>query len=147
MIKEQSQESLEESTEVNLTKTARQAADNTDWELNRLRHDAVILAEETEKILREPWRYTEYDIDTPDKENAGKLTLQLLYDSENTYLTAEEMSLIRRLAGLGPMIEKMITDSGYHTQDMAISLPDGVTVLMDDCSDLAAADVAPAQPK
>ena len=44
MIKEQSQESLEESTEVNLTKTARQAADNTDWELNRLRHDAVILA-------------------------------------------------------------------------------------------------------
>lgn len=48
---------------------------------------------------------------------------------------ADEMSLVRRLAGLGPMIEKMITDSGYHTQDMVISLPSGVTVLMDDCSD------------
>lgn len=135
MIKEQSLDSLEESTEVNLTQTARQAADNTDWELNMLRHDAVILAEETERILREPWRYTEYDVETPDKENAGELTLQLLYDSENTYIPAEEMSLVRKLAGLGPVIEKMIIDSGYHTQDMAISLPDGVTILMDDCSD------------
>ena len=76
-----------------------------------------------------------YDIEAPDKENAGKLTLQLLYASEDTYIPADEMRLVRRLAGLGPMIEKMITDSGYHTQDMVISLPSGVTVLMDDCSD------------
>lgn len=76
-----------------------------------------------------------YDIEAPDKENAGKLTLQFLFASEDMYIPAEEMSLVRRLAGLGPMIEKMITDSGYHTQDMVISLPDGVTVLMDDCSD------------
>ena len=73
MIKEQSLDSLEKSTEVNLTQTAIQAADNTDWELNVLRHDAVILADQTEKILREPWKYSEYDVDPPKKENGGNI--------------------------------------------------------------------------
>ena len=100
-----------------------------------LRHDAVILAKKTEEILREPWRYNEYDIDTPKKENADKLTFQLLFSSENTRVSAEEMSLVRKLAGLGPLIETLIVDNGYHTQDMAISLPNGITVLMDACSD------------
>ena len=42
-IREQSSDSLEKSTEANLTQTAIQAADNTDWELNILRHDTVVL--------------------------------------------------------------------------------------------------------
>ena len=133
-IKEQSLESLENSTEINLTETAKQAADNTDRELNMLRHDAVILAEETEKILKEPWRYSEYDVQPPDKENKGKYTLQLLSD-DDTYVSAEEMRLLRKLAGLGPLMEKMIADNDYHAQDMGISLADGTTLLMDTCSD------------
>lgn len=70
IIKEQSLASLEKSTEVNLTHTAIQAADNTDWELFMLRHDAVVLADQTEKILKEPWRYFEYDVDPPKEEAA-----------------------------------------------------------------------------
>lgn len=50
-------------------------------------------------------------------------------------LSDEEMSLVRKLAGLGPLIEAMITDNEYHTQDMAISLPNGISLLMDTCSD------------
>ena len=134
MIKEQSLESLEKSTEVNLTQTARQAADNTDRELNMLRHDAVVLAEQTEKILKEPWEYFEYDIDPPKKENGGKYTLQLLR-SDNTDISGRDMELVRKLAGLGPMMEEMIADNDYHTQDMGISLPNGITLLMDACSD------------
>lgn len=42
-----------------------------------LRHDAVVLADQTEKILKEPWRYSEYDVDLPKEENGGKYTLQL----------------------------------------------------------------------
>ncbi len=103
MIKEQSLDSLEKSTEVNLTQTAIQAADNTDWELNVLRHDAVILADQTEKILREPWRYSEYDVDPPKKENGGKYTLQLLR-SEDADISDADMTLIHKLAGLGPMM-------------------------------------------
>ncbi|MBQ3371430.1 MAG: hypothetical protein IJG48_10555 [Mogibacterium sp.] len=34
------------------------------------RHDAVVLAEQTEKILKEPWRYSEYDVDPPKEEAA-----------------------------------------------------------------------------
>lgn len=134
MIKEQSLDSLEKSTEVNLTQTAIQAADNTDWELNVLRHDAVILADQTEKILREPWKYSEYDVDPPKKENGGKYTLQLLR-SEDADISDEDMALIRKLASLGPMMEEMIADNDYHTQDMGISLTNGITLLMDDCSD------------
>lgn len=134
MIKEQSLDSLEKSTELNLTQTAIQAADNTDWELNVLRHDAVILAEQTEKILKEPWKYFEYDIDPPKKENGGKYTLQLLRP-DDTGISDGDMELVRKLAGLGPMMEEMITDNECHTQDMGISLPNGITLLMDDCSD------------
>ncbi len=96
MIKEQSLDSLEKSTEVNLTQTARQAADNTDRELNMLRHDAVVIAEQTEKILKEPWRYSEYDIDPPKKENWGKYTLQLLR-SEDASFSDEDMKLVHKL--------------------------------------------------
>ena len=134
MIKEQSLDSLEKSTEVNLTQTAIQAADNTDWEINVLRHDAVVLADQTEKILKEPWRYSEYDADPPKKENGGKYTLQFLV-SEDAHISDEDMTLVRKLAGLGPLMEKMIADNEYHTQDMAINLPNGVTLLMDPCSD------------
>ena len=135
IIKEQSLESLEESTEISLTQTAIQSADNTDWELDMLRHDAAVLAERTEEILREPWRYSEYDIEAPKKENGGKLSLQLLYASDFAGISAGEMSLVRKLAGLGPLMEEMIADNGYHAQDMVISLPNGVTILMDACSD------------
>lgn len=44
MIKEQSLGSLERSTEVNLTQTARQAADNKDWELAIYKHSPALAA-------------------------------------------------------------------------------------------------------
>ena len=133
-IREQSSDSLEKSTEANLTQTAIQAADNTDWELNILRHDTAVLAEQTEKILREPWRYSEYDISPPKKENGGKYTLQFL-TSDDADVSDEDLKLARRLAGLGHLMEAMIADNEYHTQDMAINLPNGITLLMDSCSD------------
>ena len=133
-IREQSSDSLEKSTEANLTQTAIQAADNTDWELNILRHDTVVLAEQTEKILREPWRYSEYDISPQEKENGGKYTLQFL-TSDDADVSDEDLKLARRLAGLGHLMEEMIADNEYHTQDMAINLPNGITLLMDSCSD------------
>ena len=45
------------------------------------------------------------------------------------------MELVHKLAGLGPMMDEMIADNNNHTQDMGISLPNGITLLMDDCSD------------
>ena len=69
-----------------------QAANNTDWELNMLRHDADVIAEQTERILKEPWRYNEYNIEPPKKENGGKLCFQLLVSSEDTVIPDEEMS-------------------------------------------------------
>ena len=107
-----------------------QDAGNTDWEMKELRREAVLLAAQARDIFFHPDRYGERRIDPPKKENAGKLALQLM-KSETANPTEEEMVMVRKLANLGPLMSQMIEENGFKTQDLIISLPNGVSIFMD----------------
>ncbi|WP_175560316.1 SpoIIE family protein phosphatase [Butyrivibrio sp. YAB3001] len=129
-VRAQSETSMMQMAEESMKNMAFQAADNTDWEMWELRSEAVLLAAQAEDIFRHPENYGECLIDAPKKENAGKLTLQLML-SDWASPTQEDMVMVRKLANLAPMMEQMIRNNEYNTQDLIISLPNGVSLFMD----------------
>ena len=129
-IREQSEQSMLAMAEGSMKSMAVQDAGNTDWEMKELRREAVLLAAQARDIFFHPDRYGERRIDPPKKENAGKLALQLM-KSETANPTEEEMEMVRKLANLGPLMSQMIEENGFKTQDLIISLPNGVSIFMD----------------
>ncbi len=133
-IKDYSENSMMALTKDNMENLAFQAADNTDWEIWSMTHETMILANQVKSVLENPDAYGEHDIKPPKKENGGKLALQLLIP-DGFEPSEEDMTVVRKLAGIGPAMEEMIRDNGYDTLDLYISLPNGMSVAMDTHSD------------
>ena len=138
-IREQSERSMMQMTEQSMTNLATQAAANTDGELWELRKEAEVLAAQVEDVFLHPDRYGDHRIERPSMENAGKPAMQLML-SEYADPTEEEMVMVRKLANLEPLMEKMIEANDYLTQDLIVSLPNGISLFMDVTSELKFAE-------
>jgi sigma-B regulation protein RsbU (phosphoserine phosphatase) len=120
-------------TEENMQKLAAQTAYNAYWEIWIMQHDAVTLANQVQDVIEHPEMYLEREVLPPQKENDGELSLQFL-KPEGADPTEEEMTLVRKLAGLAPTMLEMIRDNNYDTLDLVIALPNGLSLNMDDLS-------------
>ena len=129
-IREQSERSMMRMAEESMKSMAIQAAENTDWEMWELKKEAVTLAAQAEDIFLHPESYGERRVDLPKMENAGKPALQLML-ADYADPTEEEMVMVRKLANLAPMMEEMMENNEYDTQDLIISLPNGVSLFWD----------------
>ena len=134
-VRSQSEKSMMQMAENSMKNMAFQAADNTDWEIYELRNEAVLLAAQVEDVFLHPEQYGEHPVELPQMENAGKLALQLML-SEDADPSEEEMVMVRKLANLAPLMKKMIEENEYDTQDLIISMPNGVSLFMDVTSEV-----------
>ncbi len=129
-VQEQSEKSMMRMAEESMKNMAAQAADNTDWEMWELKKEAVTLAAQAEDVFQHPEYYAEREVNPPSLENAGQLSLQLMM-ADYADPTEEEMAMVRKLANLAPMMASMIESNEFDTQDLIISLPNGVSLFMD----------------
>ncbi len=132
-VGELSESSMMDITEENMQKLAAQTAYNAYWEIWIMQHDAVTLANQVQDVIEHPEMYLEREVLPPQKENDGELSLQFL-KPEGADPTEEEMTLVRKLAGLAPTMLEMIRDNNYDTLDLVIALPNGLSLNMDDLS-------------
>lgn len=131
--KEQSEEYMLYQTEQTMQNIAWAVGEVISHELWIIQHDCDSLASQIENILEHPERYSEQEVFAPNKENQGKLALQLL-TPKNYIPSDEDMILVRKLATLEPMMKEMIQNSNYGTLDMMIALPNGMSLGMDTMS-------------
>lgn len=112
------------------------AADKTDDEFWILDHDIRILGEMVEDVFMNPENYECIPVLQPQKENGGKYALQILYPEGEENADPETIEMMERLANLAPMMEEIVEGNEGYTMDFAIAAPDGISVFMDDRSDL-----------
>ena len=101
-----------------------------DEEFWTMRHDLEILAQQVQEILEHPARYTPVDVPRPSLENAGKLTVQLIYSDRADQTDRELNEQIGRVGTLGSTILKIVSGSDTLL-DCMVSLPGGATVIVD----------------
>lgn len=127
-----SRETLAELTLRSLKDISYTAADNTDDELWVNGYELTILSSMVEDVIKNPDNYGRIPINPPDKNNAGKLALQLLAPNGYENISSESIDTLERLANLAPIMASYL---GEYTIDIYISLPDGTTLAMDRRSD------------
>ncbi len=135
VIKQSSQESMMKVVEGSLVRTAMQGAEISDSEFSILKHDSRQLASQVQDVFEHPENYKEIPVGKPKKENGGEYTLQLLVSDENDLKDQKNMSMIRKLANLGPLMAESIRDNDDYVLDCYISLPSKHTLAMDKMSD------------
>ena len=133
-IRVQSEASMMKMTRENMMNIAEQATYNTDYEMWELRNQAVLIAAQVKDIFENPDNYAETNVEPPKLENNGRPALQIMF-SETANPTEEDMIMARKLANLEDLMEKMLVESEYNTQDLIIALPCGVSLDMDILSD------------
>lgn len=135
VIKNKSQETLSKVIEGSLRQTIRQAADNSGDEFWSLDHDFRILGEQVKDVFEHPENYNEVPVNPPNKENAGKYVLQLMYADWADQNDEETGRMVRKLGNLSSMMKEIIRGNSNYTMDCYIALPSGVTIAMDQMSD------------
>ena len=135
VIKQSSQESMMKVVEDALVRTAMQGAEISDSEFRILKHDSRQLARQVQDVLEHPENYNEIPVERPKRENGGDYSLQLLISDEDDLNDLEGMTMMRKLANLGPLMEESIRDNDDYVLDCYISLPSKQTLAMDKMSD------------
>lgn len=135
VIKESSQASMMKVVEDSLVRSAMQGAELSDGEFRILKHDMRQLASQVQDVFEHPENYKEIEVERPQKVNGGKYTLQLLISDENELNDQKNMTMIRKLANLGPIMAESIRDNDNYALDCYISLPSKQTLAMDKMSD------------
>ena len=106
VIKNKSQETLSKVIE-----GSRQAADNSGDEFWSLDHDFRILGEQVKDVFEHPENYNEVPVNPPNKENAGKYVLQLMYADWADQNDEETGRMVRKLGNLSSMMKEIIRDA------------------------------------
>lgn len=122
-------------TSENMKEIARKTAVAAGWDIWVMQHDTMTLAFQVQDIIENPEKYEEREVFEPKKENKGVLALQLL-KKEGAAQSEEDMALIRRLANLESTMREMIAGHYFYTQDLIIALPCGLSLTMDELSDI-----------
>ncbi|MCR5301342.1 MAG: SpoIIE family protein phosphatase [Lachnospiraceae bacterium] len=129
-----SEEAILKLTEDSLVKTVTWASDKADDEFWILKHDFLVLGEQVKDVLRNPGHYSVLPVEEPRPENQGKYALQLLMPEGFDRNDENMRKIMGRLANLGPMMEEIVRGNDGYTFDCYISMPNGVTLAMDDLS-------------
>lgn len=95
-----------------------------------MRHDLEILASQVQMVLEQPSSNSGVDVSPPSLEDAGTLTLQLLYSDDADRSDPEMQEQIRQIGGLGNMMREII-GSGETLLDCVIALPGGASIIAD----------------
>lgn len=135
VIKKRSGSTVREITERGLIRSARLGANAIDREFWTFWHDYHILAKQIEDVFRNPDDYKERDIQKPDKKNKGKISAQLMYPDTLHEPDEQTISMVRKLAGLTPMMGEIIEGNTSFTVDCIIALPDGTSIIVDAMAD------------
>ncbi len=133
VVSELSESSMMKVTNENMQKLAAQTSYNAYWEIWIMQHDTVTLAKQVQDVLEHQEKYLEREVLTPQKKNDGELVLQFLMPKDANP-SEEDMVLVRKLAGLAPLMQEMIRDNNYATLDLVIALPNGLALNMDKLS-------------
>lgn len=135
VIKQSSQDSMMTVVEDSLVRSAMQGAELSDGEFRILQHDSRQLASQVQDVFEHPGNYDEIKVERPKKENGGDYVLQLLVSEEDDLNDQKNMTMIRKLANLGPIMAESIRDNDNYAMDCYISLPSKQTLAMDKMSD------------
>lgn len=113
------------------------AAQISDDGFKDVSHDLTLLSEQVRQIITDPERYDEIPILRPNAANSGKMVPQLMFSEGIDEETADpdKLSLVYKIGNLSGMLEK-IAVSNPSVHDMVIALPEGISVCLDNYSDL-----------
>ncbi len=101
-----------------------------DGEFWTMRHDLEILARQVQMVLENPENYAPVEVLPPRAEDAGKLTLQLVWTDIADRDDPEELDRIRRIGSLGNMMLETV-EGGESLFDCMVSLPGGASIIVD----------------
>ena len=123
-------ESMEEVAAESYQKFVVAEAKLLDSEFWTMQRDLVVLAQQVQTVLEHPSRYVPVEVPGPSRENAGQLTLQLLYSDQADRTDRELNEQIGRIGTLGKMMEEIVRGSNTLL-DCMVALPGGATVIVD----------------
>ena len=133
-VKEESQGYMMEITSEHMQEVSWTTSLCVYYELWMIQHAAESLVGQVSDIIEYPEHYSEQEVYAPDKKNKDILKMQLLVPNGYTP-SEEEMTSVRKLASLSPIMSDMIWDSSYDILDIMIALPNGIALDMDTLSD------------
>ncbi len=133
-VASQSEETMMSIAEENLRVRIKWATDRVDDEFWIAGHQLKMLQNQVEDICKNPDNYGRKAVYPPNKDNAGKATLQLLSSFGYDNIPAEAMERVERLANLEPMLKEFITRSDFNV-DIGVATLDGLALDMDKLSD------------
>ncbi len=122
-------------TENSMMSIADSTAAAESWDIWIMQHDTMTLAIQVYDIIAHQEKYEEREIFGPNKKKKGMLSLQFM-QAEDANPTPEDLSLLRKLASLEPMMREMIEGNEYFTEDLIIALPCGISLNMDTMADV-----------
>ncbi len=134
-VKNESQEYLMQQTSDNMQEVAWTTSLCVYYELWMMGHAAETLVGQVADIISNPDHYTEQEVSAPKNGAKNLLTLQLLTPKGYSQ-SDEEMTTVRKLASLSPIMKDMIVDSSFELLDIIIALPNGMALDMDTLSDI-----------
>ncbi len=131
VIKDESEDLVWEFLLDDVIGTIDSAARETDGELWTLRHDYIVLGKQVEDVFIHPDRYQEVELSPLSKNTVSKYVPQLLFAEWADQSDDKNMSMIRKLACLTPMMEQIIEGNDDFTTNCYIALPCGITLALD----------------
>ena len=99
-------------------------------EFRTMRHDLEVLAKEAEMVLQQPSLSPQEDILPPSSDDAGKMTLQLLYSDKADRTDPDLQKQISQISTLGSMMLEIV-NKDTSLIDCVISLEGGASILAD----------------
>ena len=101
-----------------------------DGEFWTMGHDLEVLAQQVRMVLENPEKYAPVEVERPSLENAGQLTVQLLYSDRADQSDETLREQIGRVATLGNMMLEIVEGSDTLL-DCIVALPGGATIMAD----------------
>ncbi len=101
-----------------------------DGEFWTMRHDLTILARQVKAVLEDPDEFSFDALQPPLVDNAGRLTLQLLYSETADRDDPELTDRINHLVTLGEMMMEIVSGN-VSMRDAIISIPGGASIIVD----------------
>ena len=95
-----------------------------------IKHDLEVLASQVKTVLESPLSYAGVSVPLPDPDQAGQLSLQLLYSDYAVQSDSGLTNQIRQIGGLGSMMLEIVDGAG-SLMDCIVALPGGASIVAD----------------
>ena len=124
-------DSMREMATENYQKFVLSEAKILDGEFWTIRHDLEVLASQVQKVLEHPELYAGEDVLPPSREDAGKMTTQLLYSDNADLSDARLKDRVRRIGALSSMMQEIVSGDDSLV-DCVVALHGGASIIVDD---------------